>query len=86
MFLSTGVIFDPAVQTCIFNPGWTVAEGDRRRLRSVLAADVPQTTDCGAETSEELRKLSSEVHELRKLPAEIHELKALLKELLRKQQ
>ena len=75
VFVSTGVIYDPVVQTCIFDPGWSpdTSEGDRRRLRS---DEDTSAAVCAAGASEAVavaQEESAAKHE--QLQTELRELK-----------
>ena len=89
VFVRTGVIYDPVVQTCIFDPGWSPDSGpdDRRRLRSdedtsaaVCAAGASEAVAVAqVESAAKHEQLQTE---LRELKAETQELKAMLRQLL----
>ena len=85
----TGVIYDPVVQTCIFDPGWSPDSGpeDRRRLRSDEKTSVGECAAGAAEAVAAAQEESAAKHEqlqteLRELKAETKQLKAMLQQLL----
>ena len=88
VFVSTGVIYDPVVQTCIFDPGWSPdTSEDRRRLRSDEDASTAMCAAGAAEAVAAGQEESAAKHEqlqteLRELKAETQELKAMLRQLL----
>ena len=63
--LSTGVIYDPLVQTCIFDLAVDAGAGDRRLLSSSSAGE------CTAEPSAELKTVKQDIRELKELLKEI---------------
>ena len=83
------MIFDPVVQTCIFDPGWSPDSGpeDRRRLRSDEDTSVGECAAGAAAAVVAAQEESAGNHkqlqkELRELKAETKELKAMLRQLL----
>ena len=88
-FIRTGVIYDPVVQTCIFDPNWSPdsGDGDRRRLRSDEKTSVGECAAGAAEAVAAAQEESATKHEqlqteLRELKAETKQLKAMLQQLL----
>ena len=72
------MIFDPLVQTCIFDD-WPVQDV-RRRLRSAESSSNRQ--ECSAEITEELKQLkATRAEDMDSLKAEMAELKAMLRAL-----
>lgn len=74
VYNATGLIYEPTLQTCLFDDSWPAGSGDRRRLG---ASD----DECDTDISEDLDKLktqleNSHAEELDKLKTE---LKAELK-------
>ena len=67
----TGLIYDPMVQTCLFDDSWSAA-GRRRRLGSVAAPD-----ECAADVTSELEQLEARLQSAHS--EEMEQLKAELK-------
>ena len=68
------MIFDPVVQTCIFDPGWSPdTSEDRRRLQSDEEASVTVCAAGAAEAVAAAKEESAAKHE--QLQTELRELK-----------
>ena len=85
------MIYDPVVQTCIFDPGWSPdsSDSDRRRLRSDEKRAAGECATGVAEAVAVAQEEFAAKHEqlqtmLAQHAAEIQELKALLHQLLAK--
>jgi hypothetical protein len=75
----SGLIFDPLVQTCIFDDSWPVQDA-RRRLRSAEFGSNRQ--ECSVEIMEELQQLkATRAEDMNSLKTEMAELKAMLRAL-----
>ena len=84
--VSTGVIYDPTVQTCLFDGGWSPDtngnDDNRRRLRSDEEASVAVCAAGAAEAVSAAQEEAAAKHD--ELQAELRELKALVHQLLAK--
>ena len=68
VYNASGLIYEPTLQTCLFDDSWPADSGDRRRLG---ASAVTADSECEAVSSEDIDRLKTELkNELKAAHAE----------------
>ena len=73
VYNATGLIYDPTLQTCMFDDSWPIDLEDRRRLRDASEGECePEVTVKMAEMSRKMDEMAGRMEEMMGMMQSMH--------------